>query len=190
MIAWHSASNRSTSSVMLSSTMKMHARAARRASRMSAMHAVDREAVEVAAAHLDDRAEAAVERAAARGLDDVDRAAHQRVAGQHARSAVRRPNRIRPSSRVTSRCGFAAKRCRRRETTDRRPPSSGRPVLERAEQPPGTSRRPRRGRSRPRREPDRSTHPAPGSDRSRRRRCATSGASERMSAMIRRAVAR
>ena len=50
-------------------------------------HAVDREAMEVAAAHLDDRAEAAVERAAARRLDDVDGPAHHRVAGQHARGA-------------------------------------------------------------------------------------------------------
>ena len=86
MIAWHSASNRATSSVMLSSTRKI-ARAPRaRASRDVGEHALDRIRVEVAAAHLDDRAEAAVEGAAARGLDDVDLPAEQRVAGEHARA--------------------------------------------------------------------------------------------------------
>ena len=35
-------------------------------------HALDRIGVEVAAAHLDNRAEAAIEGAAARGFDDVD----------------------------------------------------------------------------------------------------------------------
>ena len=46
------------------------------------------EGVEVAPAHLDDRAEAAVVGAAARGLDDVDRPAEEGVAGQDARGAV------------------------------------------------------------------------------------------------------
>ena len=48
--------------------------------------------MEVAAAHLDDRAEAAVVGAAARRLDDVDRPAEQRVS-QHASRAVRRLDR-------------------------------------------------------------------------------------------------
>src|SRR6185503_8912879 len=52
-------------------------------------HALDRQAMEVAAAHLDDRAEAAVERAAARGLDDVDGPAHVGVAGQDSSLAAR-----------------------------------------------------------------------------------------------------
>ena len=94
MIAWHSASKRATSSVMLSSTRKIARAPCARASRDVGEHALEVEAVEVAAAHLDDRAEAAVERAAARGLDDVDRAAEQRVAAQHARAAVRQPQRV------------------------------------------------------------------------------------------------
>ena len=53
---------------------------------MSASTRSSRKAVEVAAAHLDDRAEAAVEGAAARGLDDVDLPAEHRVAGEHARA--------------------------------------------------------------------------------------------------------
>ena len=52
-------------------------------------HAGEIERVEVAPAHLDDRAEAAVVGAAARRLDDVDGAAEERIAGQHARAAVR-----------------------------------------------------------------------------------------------------
>ena len=46
-------------------------------------------AVEVAAAHFDDRAEAAVEGAAARRLDDVHLPAEHGVAGQHTRVAPR-----------------------------------------------------------------------------------------------------
>jgi len=53
----------------------------------------NREAVEVPPAHLDDRAEAAVERAAARRLDDVHLAAEHRVAGEHARIPLRRRDR-------------------------------------------------------------------------------------------------
>ena len=134
MIARHSASNRGTSSVMLSSTRKM-ARAPRRAGVGDVVDdALDREAVEVAAAHLDDRAEAAVERAAARGLDDVDRAAHHRVAGEHAGGAVRQPDRVRPRARHVARCGLRRKPSpvAEPEAGDRR--SSGRPALERAEQ--------------------------------------------------------
>ena len=57
-------------------------------------HALEAAAVEVAAAHGDDRAEAAVEGAAARGLDDVDRLAEQRVAVEHASASVRQPQRV------------------------------------------------------------------------------------------------
>ena len=52
-------------------------------------HALDRPRVKVAAAHLDDRAEAAVVRAAARGLDDVHGPAEQRVSRRAARAARR-----------------------------------------------------------------------------------------------------
>src|SRR6187397_2921609 len=55
-------------------------------------HAIDRKAMKVAPAHLDDRAEAAVERAAARGLDDVDGAAHHRVAVEDPRRSIRLAN--------------------------------------------------------------------------------------------------
>ena len=57
-------------------------------------HAVHGVRVEVAAAHLDDRAEAAVERAAARRFDDVDLASEERVALEHARAAVGQANRV------------------------------------------------------------------------------------------------
>src|SRR5436190_309064 len=53
-------------------------------------HPLDREAVKVAPAHLDDRAETAVEGAAARRLDDVDLPTHHRVPRQHAGGAVGR----------------------------------------------------------------------------------------------------
>ena len=79
-MASQSASKRSTSSVMLSSTRKIApAPCAPRVGDVGE-HALDRIRMKVAAAHLDDRAEAAVERAAARGFDDVDRPAEQRVA--------------------------------------------------------------------------------------------------------------
>src|SRR5438552_7011903 len=54
-------------------------------------HPFDWIRVKVAAAHLDDRAEAAVERAAARGFDDIHPAAEQRIAAEHARIAIRQP---------------------------------------------------------------------------------------------------
>ncbi len=47
--------------------------------------------VEVAAAHRDDRAEAAIEGAPARGLHDVHRAPKERVALQHPGAPVRQP---------------------------------------------------------------------------------------------------
>ncbi len=53
-------------------------------------HAVERVSMEVAAAHLDDRTEAAIEGAAARGLDYIHLPAEQRVSLEHARIAVRR----------------------------------------------------------------------------------------------------
>ena len=88
MIAWQSASNRRTSSVMLSSTRKIaRAPCAARVGDVGE-HALDRVRVKVPAAHLDDRAEAAVVGAAARGFDDVDLAAEQRVAAEHARAAI------------------------------------------------------------------------------------------------------
>ena len=74
---------------MLSSTRKIVRAPRAFASRDIGEHALEREGVEVPAAHLDDRAEAAVERAAARGLDDIHLAAEHRVAAEHARGAVR-----------------------------------------------------------------------------------------------------
>src|SRR5688572_2134430 len=55
-------------------------------------HALDREAMKVAAAHLDDRAEAAVKSATARRFDDLGLAAHHGVTGQDAGGAPWRPN--------------------------------------------------------------------------------------------------
>src|SRR5881296_1524268 len=82
MIARQSASKRATLSVMLSSTMN-------RARAPDVLeHAREVVSVEVAAAHSDDRAEAAVEGAAPGGLDHVDRLAQQRVTSQHARAAL------------------------------------------------------------------------------------------------------
>ncbi len=52
-------------------------------------HAVEGICVEVAAAHLDDGAEAAIEGAAARGLDHVDRPAQHVIAREDAGAAVR-----------------------------------------------------------------------------------------------------
>ena len=133
-IAWHSASNRATSSVMLSSTRKI-ARAPR-AARVGDVgdHARRSEAVEVAPAHLDDRAEAAVEGAAARGLDDVDLAAEQRVAGEHAGAAVRQLDvgSSRPADRA--RRGVCANAVGRRRYDSPAIAASRRAVLERAQQ--------------------------------------------------------
>src|SRR5439155_3850770 len=55
-------------------------------------HPVERERVEIAPAHLDDGAEATVEGAAPRGLDDVDLAPHPRVAPEYPRGPVREPD--------------------------------------------------------------------------------------------------
>ena len=89
---------------MLSSTKKMHRAPRARASTISASvalslsplceHAADWEAVKVAAAHLDDRAKAAVVRTAARRLHHVDRSAEQRVTREHAGAAVRQPDHV------------------------------------------------------------------------------------------------
>ncbi len=57
-------------------------------------HPLEPAAVEVAAAHRDDRAEAAVERAAARGLDRVDGLPEQGVAAEHAGRPIRQPQRV------------------------------------------------------------------------------------------------
>ena len=96
-------------------------------------HAVDAVGVEVAAAHLDDRAEAAVVGAAARGLDDVHLAAEQRVAAEHARGAVRQPQRLgrEPRDRPV---GVVHEAVRASGTTGRRSPSSGAFRFERAQQ--------------------------------------------------------
>jgi len=56
-------------------------------------HVPERKPVKVSPTHLDDRAEAAVERAPARCLDDVHAPAEHRVAGQHPGRAVRRSDR-------------------------------------------------------------------------------------------------
>ena len=51
--------------------------------------------MEVPAAHLDDRAEAAIERAPPRSLDDVDLLAEEGIALQHPRPPVRQAERVR-----------------------------------------------------------------------------------------------
>ena len=57
-------------------------------------HPFDWIRVKVAAAHLDDRAEAAVERAAARRFDDVDPASEQRISSEHPGVAIGQPQRL------------------------------------------------------------------------------------------------
>ena len=52
-------------------------------------HAIEAPRVEVSSPHLDDRAEAAVVRAASRRLDDVDGPAHHGVAREHACGPIR-----------------------------------------------------------------------------------------------------
>src|SRR5262249_34999606 len=54
--------------------------------------AVESEGVKVPPAHLDDRAEAAIERATARGLDDIDLLAEELVAPENAGIALRGPD--------------------------------------------------------------------------------------------------
>ena len=105
MIAWQSASNRLTFERDVVVDEEDGPRAA--ATRVADVgeDALDRIGVEVAPAHLDDRAEAAVERAAARGLHDVDLASEQRVAAEHAGRAVRRPDRRRRSDWPTGAIG-------------------------------------------------------------------------------------
>ncbi len=95
MIAWQSDSKRRMSSVMLSSTRKIARAPRRRASEMSASTRSMLYSVKIPAAHLDDRAEAAVVGAAPRGLDDVDWTAEHRVAVEHAGGAIRQPRRAR-----------------------------------------------------------------------------------------------
>ncbi len=58
-------------------------------------HALDAVDVKIPPAHLDDRAEAAVVRAATRRLDDVNRTAQQRVSVEHPGAAIREPRRAR-----------------------------------------------------------------------------------------------
>src|SRR5205807_5369297 len=55
-------------------------------------HAVERVSMKVAAAHLDDGAETAIEGAAARGFDYIHLPAQQRVSRKHARITVRQAN--------------------------------------------------------------------------------------------------
>ena len=157
---------------MLSSTRKM-ARAPRRAGVGDVGdHARDREAVKVAAAHLDDRAEAAVERAAARGFDDVDlraRAACSRRARGRARFGGRIVAVLDGAPPVAA--ALLPERRRRRDTRARRRSTA--------------ASAPRCARTSSRNVSvafaahddvdaeirDASRPPAPGSDRSRRRRC-------------------
>ena len=175
MIARHSASNRATFSVMLSSTMKI-ARAPRaRASAMSASTRVEAEGVEVAAAHLDDRAEAAVEGAAARGLDDVDRAAEEGVAVEHARSAVRQRDRavVEPADRPRRVCERSRPPSWIDRPGDRRQPGS--PRSQRAQQIAERQLAFAADDEVDARSPAPRTPPARGSGRSRRRRRVTPG---------------
>ena len=145
MIAWHSASKRCTSSVMLSSTRKIARAPWPRASRMSASTRSNRVRVEVPAAHLDDRAEAAVEGAAARRLDDVDRPAEQRVAAEHARAAVGQPQRAVASA--VDRPGRVVHGSRRRSRHDSPAIAASGAAAPRARAAArGTSARPRRAR--------------------------------------------
>ena len=80
MIASHKASKRFTLSMMLSSTRKRVRAPWSRASRMSANHAIEGIREEVAATHLDDRAETAIVGAAARSFDHVDLTSQKGVA--------------------------------------------------------------------------------------------------------------
>src|SRR5580704_10272684 len=83
IIARQSASNRRTLSVMLSSTMTSDRAPWSRASLDVRQDPLQGAGVEVASAHFDNRAEAAVEGAPARGLDHVDLPAEERVAAKH-----------------------------------------------------------------------------------------------------------
>ena len=94
------------SSVMLSSTRKIASAPRARASAMSASTRSMRIGVEVPAAHLDDRAEAAVEGAAARCFDHVDLASEQRIALEHARAAIGQLERLRREVRDHRRSGL------------------------------------------------------------------------------------
>src|SRR4030095_1627015 len=58
-------------------------------------HALDGIWMEVTPAHLDDRTEAAIERAPARGFHHVDAPAQQRVVGEDPRVTVWQPQRVR-----------------------------------------------------------------------------------------------
>ena len=124
--------------------------------------------MKVAAAHFDDRAEAAVEGAAARGLDDVDLPSEQRVARQDAGGAIGQAQRIRGEPHHGA-VGVVD------EAVARTPRQAGdvigrAAVLERAEQLakrlfPFAAHQKRHVPAPIRRRPE------PGSDRSRRRRC-------------------
>ena len=84
-------------------------------------HALDRVGMEVAAAHLDDRTETAVERAAARGLDDVHLPPEQRVAltarARHGSAAAAASI----ASRRTGRSGLCSEAVAGSIATGRRP---------------------------------------------------------------------
>ena len=123
-----------TSSVMLSSTRKIAW--APRAPRVGDVgeHAVDRIRVKVAAAHLDDRAEAAVEGAAPRRFDDVDLAAEQRVAAEHARARGSGSRSGVDASRLTGRSALCAKPSGAAVREARRSPPTLAAALERAQQ--------------------------------------------------------
>ena len=82
MMASQSASKRAHVERDVVVDQKDRARAARSGVGDVGDDALDRKAVEVASAHLDDRTEAAVERAAARSLDDIDGTAEHRIAAR------------------------------------------------------------------------------------------------------------
>ena len=88
MMAWHSASKRRMLRRDVVVDDEDGARAVVAGVANVGQHAVERVGVEVAAAHLDDRAEAAIEGAAARGLDHVDLPAQHGVAAEHAGVAL------------------------------------------------------------------------------------------------------
>ena len=95
-------------------------------------HAFHREAMEVASAHLDDRTEAAIERAPARRLDHVHVAAHHRIAGQHARGPIWRLQRSVLNGRDGSRRGLLkAVRVTKPESCH---PIEGGPLVERPDE--------------------------------------------------------
>ena len=189
-MARHRASKRVTLRVMLSSTMKRRRRAVGARVADVVEHAAEVEDVEVAAAHLDDRAEAAVEGAAARGLDHVHLPAQQRVAraararrgaaGLSSPSSRRRTGAVGVGVEAVALAVGEARRCPQGAAPASRARSSSRKVASPSPRTMKSTAGARR-RRRPR---------APGWGRSRPPRCARRGRSARTRSMTLKAVRR